>query len=81
MSTIRRTDSAAPDLADIARQSLEEAAVIAECFGLDRAIARFDVDMMCAAYWAVNELREAGRAELRRQDRRRRFQVVKGQAG
>jgi len=81
MTRIPCSCSTGPDLADIARRSLEEAAVIAECFGLDRAIARFDVDMMCAAYWAVDELREAGRTELRRPDRRRRFQVVKGRAG
>jgi hypothetical protein len=81
MPRIPCSSSVEPDLADIARRSLEEAALIGEHFGLDRAIARFDVDMMCAAYWAVDELREAGRTELRRQDRRRRFQVVKGQEG
>jgi hypothetical protein len=66
----------ADQLADHARRSLQEAAEVGEFFGLDRALDRFDVELACAAFWAVEDFRQAGHAELRRQHARRRLQLV-----
>ncbi|MHB8297981.1 MAG: hypothetical protein ACYDDW_05305 [Dermatophilaceae bacterium] len=66
----------APDLTAVARRSLEEATLLGELYGLDRALQRFDVDLACAAFWAVEDLRQAGHAELRRQHAKRRLQLV-----
>jgi len=73
---VPQPNSVAPDLAAIARRSLEEASEVGESYGLDRAIQRFDLVLNCATFWAVDELCRAGHAELRRQDRKRRLQLV-----
>ena len=50
----------------IAARVLSEAIEIADRFGIDRALQKFDGELQCAVFWAVEDFRRAGHAELRR---------------
>jgi len=69
------------ELTAIAGRSLEEAAEIGESYGLEQALKRFDGDLSWAAFGIIEDLRQAGHAELRRKLAKRHLQLVSRRAG
>jgi len=78
---VPRTNAATPDLAAVARAALDDAAEVGECFGLEQALKRFDGNLSWASFAIIEDLRQAGHAELRRQHARRRLHLVSRRAG